>query len=992
MIKNKPEFNANYFVETKFELLMRKRINTVLLICSSYDAFILNQDGRIEEQIFNEYVALNLRHPPEIIHVFTSGEALEIIRKRHIDLIITMLSVGDMDPFVLAKKVKARYPRKPIVVLTPFVRNVSFKLSNDDLSAIDYVFSWLGDARIMLAIIKLIEDKMNAPYDVNTLGVQSIILVEDSVRYYSSYLPTIYKIIFTQSKKFMHEGLNEHQKMMRMRGRPKILLATNYEQALRLYNKYRRNLLGVISDIAYPRKGVKDKKAGIRLCKKIKKEDKYLPLLLQSSEESNVKYTNEIGVSFVHKYSKNLHREITEFITEYFSFQDFIFIDPDTEQPIFRAKDLKGLQEVIYDIPDQSMIYHLKRNHFSKWLNARALFPVAEVLKNLEYEDFNSVQHARDFLNNTISNYRSNKSRGVIAQFYKEKYDNYLIFARIGQGSIGGKARGLAFIDQLIKNKRLENNFDGVNITIPRTVVLSTDIFDNFMESNDLYKTALSNLSDDIILKTFIDAELSADIIEDLKILLALTSNPIAIRSSSLLEDSHYQPFAGVYSTYMIANKSEDKDFVLIQLQQAIKSVYASVFYKQTKDYMRATSNVIDEEKMGVILQEVCGKQYGDRFYPTISGVARSVNFYPLEYEKAEDGIANVALGLGKQIVEGGKTIRFSPKFPQKILQLSSPDMALRDTQKTFFALNMDESSFIPSTDEGVNLLKLRVKEADKDQSIKHIASTFDYQNNIIRDGANNEGKKLITFANVLKYNTFPLAQILEKILSLFEKEMNNPVEIEFAVNLEVPKSEPKIFNILQIRPIVEGELNNQIDIERVLNEETIISSNLVLGNGSIKEIRDIVYVKTENFNAKDNPLIALDIEKINAEFINKNKNYVLVGPGRWGSHDSWLGIPVLWSQISAARLIVESGLSNYRIDPSQGTHFFQNLTAFHVGYFTINPYTNDGYYDLDFLAQSRVIFENEFIRHIQFDEDLDIKLDSRKNKGVVMKPKSNKN
>ncbi len=976
-----------YFSDTSFSVLMKNRIYHVLLIASAYDTFILEDDGRIDEQIFNEYVSLNLRYPPQFIQAASQEQALEILETQNIDLIITMLSAEERDTFDLASNIKASHKEIPIVVLTPFSREVSIKIDKEDLSNIDYIFSWLGNADILLAIIKLIEDKMNVEYDVEHVGVQTIILVEDSIRFYSSYLPNIYKIIFKQSKSFMTEGLNEHQKMLRMRGRPKILLATNYEEAVELYQKYKRNLLGIISDISYRREGVRDKNAGIKLCELVKKDDRFMPFLLQSSDTHQAGLAKKLKVGFINKNSKTLSRELRNFIREFFAFGDFVFMDPKSNVEIARATDLKALQEIIFPIPDECFEYHIQRNHLSKWMRARALFPLAEMMVDLRQEDFKNIDEIKRFIFDAIGSFRLNKARGVIAEFYRERFDEYLTFTRIGEGSIGGKARGLAFLDSLIKRNQLFDKYKNTIITIPRTVVLGTDIFDDFMEENDLHNIALSELSDEEILKAFIDARLPFRIHEDLYTFISYIKSPIAIRSSSLLEDSHYQPFAGIYSTYMIPNVENDDRKMITMLSQAIKSVYASAFFKDSKAYMTATSNIIDEEKMGIVMQEVCGKKYNDSFYPTISGVARSINFYPIEPEQAEDGIANIALGLGKYIVDGGQTLRFSPKYPKKILQTSSPEMTLQQTQKNYFALDLNADNFTPNIDDSANLKKLRVVQAEKDGSIKHIASTYDFQNNIIRDGANYDGKKIITFSNILKHETFPLAEILKDVLEIGQNEMGKPIEIEFAVELNRPKGQPVLFNLLQIRPIVDNNQTIEEDLSLVDQTKSIIFANSALGNGIIDDIHDFVYVKPESFDSAHNQEIAEGVGRINEKFLESKTQYVLVGPGRWGSSDPWLGIPVKWPQISGARVIVESGLEDYRIDPSQGTHFFQNLTSFRVGYFTINPYRNDGYYDLDFLEKQEIVFEDEYIRHIRFKEPLIIKIDGKKNQGVIFKP-----
>ena len=987
MIGNNTQFSKYFYHDTHFDTLMKKRIYHILLISSAYDAFILEEDGRIDEQIFNEYVSLNLRYPPQFIQVTNEEKAFEELKEGDIDLVITMLSAEDEDTFGIAKKIKQEYENIPIVVLTPFSRKVTINLDKEDLSAIDYVFSWLGNADLLLAIIKLIEDKMNADHDVNEVGVQTIILVEDSVRFYSSYLPHIYKIIFKQSQRFMTEGLNEHQQMMRMRGRPKILLATNYEEAVILFEKFKNNLLGIIADISYDRNGKPDKEAGLRLVKKVKSSDSLMPILLQSSDVHQSDKAKELKVGFINKLSKTISIELKNFISEFFAFGDFVFIDPETMREIDRARDLKTLQKKIHRLPDRTLQYHLERNHISKWLRARALFPLAERFKDVTLEDFDNLKAVKEYLFDSIASYRLTKARGVIAEFRRDSFDEYLSLSRIGEGSLGGKARGLAFLDSMIKRNQLYDKWDGVRITIPKTVVLGTDIFDEFMEENKLYKITMMNLSDEEILARFLGAKLPLRIKEDLNTLIAFIKNPLAVRSSSLLEDSYYQPFAGIYSTYMIPNIESDEKRMLIMLSEAIKSVYASAYFKDSKAYMTATSNVIDEEKMAIVLQQVVGRRYHNRFYPTFSGVARSINFYPIEPETPEDGTANIALGLGKYIVDGGMSLRFSPKYPKKVLQTSTPELAMRETQRHFYALDLIADSFKPCIDDAVNLLKLRLSEAEKDKSMRFVASTYDYQSKMIRDGIQQEGKKLVTFSAILNHGVFPLAEILQEVLDIGQKEMGKPIEIEFAVDMSPTKDEPHTFHLLQIRPIVNSDESVDVEIDDIKSTDTIMTSESALGNGYVRDICDLVYVKPDSFDSARTAEIAERIGKINDSFLEENKNYILIGPGRWGSADPHLGIPVKWPQISAARLIVESGLEKYRIDPSQGTHFFQNLTSFRVGYFTINPFIKDGTYDLDFLGKQKAVYEDEFIRHIRFKEPVVVAIDGKKNRGVVFKP-----
>jgi CheY-like chemotaxis protein len=973
-----------YFSEISFDKLMQRRINNVLLVCSTYDAFMLEEDGRINEKIFNEYASLNLRYPPQFSRASSFENAFELLSQNHYDLVITMLNIGKVDAFELANKIKKKYKDIPIVVLTHFSREVSIKLENEDLSSIDYVFSWLGNTSLLLAIIKLIEDKMNAKHDIEEVGAQAILLIEDSIRYYSSYLPNIYKLIFEQRNELMTEGLNENLRTMSMRARPKILLAKTYEEAIYFYQKFKNNLLGVITDMSYSKGGVKDKCAGLSLCEKIRKENAHLPILVQSTEIGIADQIEKLKVRHIDKYSKTLLADLRNYIKVNYGFGDFVFINPIDNTEITRANNLQSLQEKLIDIPVSSLEYHVSNNHFSRWLKARALFPIANLFASKSNADFRNVEEIRSYLIDTISNYRTSKSRGVIASYF----DEYAIFSRIGDGMLGGKARGLAFVDFLIKKHKIIHHFDDVVVTIPRTVVLTTDIYDEFIEENNLYEYAVSDdNSDHDILMRFVESKLPDRVVEQLKEFIKVVKKPVAVRSSSLLEDSLYQPFAGIYSTYMISNIDVDPKDRLHQLEIAIKSVYASVFHKDSKAYIQATANMIDEEKMAVVLQEVTGNTYGSKFYPTISGVARSVNFYPIEPEKATDGVVNIALGLGKTIVDGGVSLRFCPKYPKKVLQLSNLQTTLRNTQREFYALDLDSSKYVASVKEDVNLLKLKIDDAEQDGSLNHIASTYDFQDQIMRDGINYQGKKLITFANVLKYNVFPLCDILNTLLDIGQKEMNNHVEIEFAVNLDTPPNEPSVFSFLQIRPIVEASDKMNVTIGELNKDEMLIYSESALGNGVIENMCDIVYVKPESFKSSETKKIAGLIEIINNEFIKQGKNYILIGPGRWGSSDPWLGIPVKWSQISASRLIIEAGLENYRIDPSQGTHFFQNLTSFSVGYFTINPFINEGYYDLDFLSKMPFAYEDDYIRHVHFEKPVIVQIDGKSHTGIVMKP-----
>ncbi len=969
-----PDFKNLVFKDTSFANLMNKRIYNVLLIATKYDAFMLEDDGRVDEQIFNEYTSLSLRYPPRFTQVTTEEEALAELKDRNFELIICMPNMDNRDIFAAAKEIKIHYPNIPIVVLTPFSKEVSKRIANEDLSAIDYVFSWLGNAELLLAIIKLIEDKMNAPDDTASVGVQIILLVEDSIRFYSSALPHLYKFVLEQSQMFAKEALNGHQQTLRMRGRPKIKLARTYEEAVRIFNQYRDNMLGIVSDMSFMHDGVKDPYAGYKFGQYVRKTGLIIPFVLESSESSNKVYAKELGASFIDKNSKSYPQDLRKKIMQRFGFGDFVILNPQTKEEIMRIKDLKDLQKKVYQIPDDSLVYHLSRNHFSRFFYSRAMFPPAEVLKRVDVSDYKDMDEARKLIFDLIVQYRRMKNSGVVAIYQKDRFDEYSNFARIGDGSLGGKGRGLAFMGAMVKRyPKLET--ENFNTNIPKTVVICTDIFDEFMETNELLPVALSDADDETILKYFLRASLPASLIDDLMAFFDVVKSPIAVRSSSLLEDSHYQPFAGIYSTYMIP-RLEDKYEMLRLLSDAIKAVYASVFYRDSKGYMTATSNLIDQEKMAIVLQEVVGNRYNDHFYPTIFG-----------NEKAEDGIANIALGLGKYIVDGGQTLRFSPRHPHNILQMSTMDFALRETQTRFYALDLKNLAEQFSIDDSFNLQRLGLKEADADGSLKYIVSTYDPYDQIIRDGYYPGGRKILSFVNILQHDVFPLAKTLDELLRIGQAEMGRPVEIEFAVNVDPNNHDKATFYLLQIRPIVDNKEIMDEDLTQVGNEETILSSTSVLGHGIVTDVQDIIYVKSGAFNSSNNQLIAYEIEKLNRRFTEEEKNYVLVGPGRWGSSDHWLGIPVKWPHISNARVIVECGLENYRVDPSQGTHFFQNLTSFGVGYFTINPFKGDGWFDEEYLNALPAVEDTEYLRHIHFDKPIVIKMDGKKSLGVVLKP-----
>ena len=1004
------EYSKFILKDVTFVNLMMRRIYNVLIVANPYDAFMLEDDGRVEEKIYNEYVELGLRYPPTFTQVSTTEEAYQVLRTMNIDLVICMPGNADNDAFDVARDIKGKFPNIHCVVLTPFSHGITKRMENEDLSIFDYVFCWLGNTNLILSIIKLIEDKMNLEHDIREAGVQMILLVEDSVRFYSSILPNLYNYILEQSKNFSKEALNRHAATMRMRGRPKVVLARTYEEAQKLYDKYSNNTLGVISDARFPLKSAakafgneveqeanpehgtdtfgreKCPDAGLRLFRYIRKTDPFVPLIIESSESDNRSKAEAEGFRFVDKNSKKMSVDLRRLMEEHMGFGDFIFRDPKTHEEIMRIRSLKELQDNIFNIPNDSMLYHISRNHMSRWLCARAIFPVSAFLKHVTWEKLQDVDAHRQIIFDAIVQYRHMKNLGVVAVFDRMKFDKYAHFARIGEGSLGGKGRGLAFLDNIIKRHPEFNQYENATVQIPKTVVLCTDIFDEFMMSNNLYPIALSDASDDEILKHFLHAQLPDSLIADFFTFFEATKSPIAIRSSSLLEDAHYQPFAGIYSTYMIPYLA-DKYQMLQMLACAIKGVYASVFYRDSKAYMTATRNVIDQEKMAVILQEVVGKDYGTRYYPTMSGVLRSLNYYPVGDEEAEEGIASLALGLGKYIVDGGQTLRVCPYHPHQVLQTSETEMALRDTQTQFYALDTRHVGDDFKVDDGFNILKFRVKDAVEDQSLNYIASTFDPYDQVINDGVYETGRKLITFAGVLQHDVVPLPELMQMSMKCGSEAMRRPVEIEFACNIHADKTCD--FYLLQIRPIVDAKEMLDEDVRAIPDADCLLRSHNSLGHGISEDVTDVVYVKyDDHFSAMNNFYVADDIERINRKFLADGKNYVLIGPGRWGSSDHYLGVPVKWPHISAARVIVEVALKNYNIDPSQGTHFFQNLTSFGVGYFTVDTNTEEGgFVNKEMLDAMPAVEETQYVRHVRFDRPLRILMDGKKQEGAVLHP-----
>lgn len=981
--------------ETDYESLIRYRIRKILMICSNYDAFILEEDGQIESQIFKEYIDLNLSNPPKFIWVQTAVEARELLNTVvGIDMVMCMYNVSDKDVFSLASEIKKERPNLPFVLLTHFSKEVYRRLALQDTSAIDHMFCWHGNADLIVAIVKLFEDLKNAEHDILGVGVQGILLVEDSVRYYSTYLPELYKLILMQTREFLTETLNEQQKKIRKRSRPKILLATNYDDAIQMYEKYRNNLLGVISDVGFtlhkgdgPEKEILD--AGITLVRHIKKDDPMMPILLQSSQASVADVAKEIGVGFLKKYSKTLMLQLSDYIKEEFGFGDFVFRD-DNRVEYGRAGNLKELESLVRSIPDDVLLKATSKNMLSKWFYARGLFTLGGKVKAVQESEFATVSDMRYYVSQQIHDFHALMGRGVIAHFDSKNYGRHIWFSRMGDGSLGGKARGLAFLNSLVDKHKLADRYPGVKISIPRTVVIATDYFDQFILENDLQYVIDSDVSDEEILSEFVAARLPEKLVEQLRVYVNQARSPFAVRSSSKLEDSSYQPFAGVYSTYMVP-LVENKDQMLRMLGKAIKSVYASVFYAGSRTYIQTTANLLSEEKMAVVVQSICGSEHGGLYFPMLSGVARSINFYPIGNEKPEDGIVNLAFGLGKTVVDGGNTLRFSPKYPKKILQLSDPKLALRDTQKEMYALDLRPGAFKISKDEGINLAKPSVAEILSSYPYPElVASTFSVENNRMVPGITARGPRVVSFDAILKYGRYPLAQIISDIMDLCRKELMCDVEIEFAADLFKGSGGSAgaglVLKLLQVRPVGEYSDDKDITVEKASESisNVILRSSKALGSGYADHMKYIVHVPSSSFDSARTKDMAREISAMNEALKKKGGNYLLIGPGRWGSSDPWLGIPVLWNEISEARMIVETAIPGYQIEPSQGTHFFQNITSLGVGYLTVDTVRGDGYIDENAISRLECLEDGEFVKLYKAPDSMVGFIDRSSNKGIV--------
>ncbi|MEI7811390.1 MAG: PEP/pyruvate-binding domain-containing protein [Ignavibacteria bacterium] len=972
----------------RFQKLMPYKIRDILLVSSLYDSYLFEEDGRLYELLRREYQGLNLSYTPELTHVSNGAEALDALKDNQYNLVITTLHIEDMHVVRFAKKIREVNEKIPIILLAYDNQERKELVTGYDISIFERIFIWQGDYRLLIGIIKCVEDRMNVENDTKLVGVQSIILIEDNVKFYSSYLPIIYTEILKQSQRLISEGVNLTHKYLRMRTRPKILLCTTYEEAWAYYEKYSEYILGIISDINFRYNGKKDSEAGIKFVRNVKVLHADIPVLLQSSNAGFAEIAAQTGASFLLKNSPRLLHELSEFIVRHFGFGNFIFSTPDGRD-VGVAYNLKTFEEQLKTVPDESILYHAERNHFSNWLKARAEFLLAHQLRPHKVSDFPSVVALRNELTGAIQSYLESRGRGIITDFEKDSFDVKNSFARIGGGSIGGKARGLGFINNLIYKYNLRERFKDVIIFVPSAIVIGSDVFDQFLEENRLINLALSESDDDVITRAFLEAKkFPKEIKHKLEEYLGIVHVPLAVRSSSLLEDSQYQPFAGVYQTYMLPNNNPDKGERLRELLNSIRRVYASTFYRSAKDYMKATSYRPEEEKMAVIIQQMAGSQHDERFYPDFAGVAKSYNFYPVPPQKFSDGIALVALGLGRMVVDGGNSVRFCPKYPRHLLQFYSVKETVRNAQQEFFALNL-HSSLKDATTGCRDMLVQRynLSDAEKDGSLYYTGSTYSPENDSVYDGISRAGHRIVTLAPILKQKIFPLPEILDIILDIGRWGMGAQVEIEFAVNLKVMQGEPKEFGLLQMRPLVLNSEIEELRIDHYKPEDILVWSGQALGNGVTNGIYDIVVVDIEKFDRGKSQVTAMEIGMFNAKLIALKKPYILIGVGRLGSLDKWLGIPVVWEQISGASAIVESGFKDFNVTPSQGSHFFQNITSFRVGYFTVNSFISQGFIDWAWLAEQKISAEGEFVKHLCFDEPMSIKINGHQNKGIILKP-----
>lgn len=969
-----------------YDALMPRRVSNLLLVSSLYDYYTIIEDGKLSEMLYSEYVDLGLRFTPSIDRVSTAEEALEKLQSEPFDLVISMARVGDMNVVEFGEAVHAVNPAVPVVLLASSVRELSLLPDLGFLKGIDTVFVWLGDVRLFVAIIKYIEDRLNALHDAEVAGVRGIMLIEDSVQFYSSYLPMLYTEILKQSHALTAESASRAQRILRMRARPKILLARTFEESLRIFDQHQNHLLGVIVDAAFPKDGKIDPSAGFQVARSLRERAPDLPLLMQSDSQ-NAAAAASLGLTFIDKNSPTLLGNLREFMQQHLGFGDFVFRRPDGAV-ISRAPDLRTLEWAVQAVPEEDVLDNVSRNDFYTWLMARTEFDLAETVRSIVRKNSDNPEDLRRQLLQVLRAFRQHSISGVVSEYSSHTFEGGSGFVRIGDGSLGGKGRGLAFINSLINTYQLEHRIPGVRIFVPPTAVLTSGVFDRFMESSGLLSYALKETDDRKIMDAFLRIKFPSDILDSLWDFLQWVHYPLAIRSSSLLEDASYQPFAGIYKTFMIPNNNENPEIRLDELRNAIKMVYASTYLADPKAYMESLPNRLEEEKMAVIIQQVVGKRHGSYLYPNFAGVGRSVNFYPVSGTKPEDGVVSVTLGMGKAVVDGGRCVRFCPACPGTPIQSFTVDDYLENSPKEFLALDLAHSMFTPGERFLHDLVPLDLGVAEKDGTLSPVGSVYSPDDEALHDGIARTGLRLVTMARVLKGRVFPLAEITAFLMKVGRAASSCPVEIEFAVNLSDDPATPDEFAFLQIRPLVIGSELQDMDIGDVVAKDALCISHKSLGNGLIPNVHDVIYVRKDNYDRAKNPRIPEEIEAFNTMLRQRKRPYLLIGPGRWGSADPWLGIPVKWAQISAVRCIIETNLEDMRVDPSQGSHFFQNIMSFGIGYLTADIQANQGdQLDISWLDLQPAEMETAHLRHVVFDTPLHIALNGRKNFGVIMKP-----
>jgi hypothetical protein len=968
--------------------LMQYKVREILLVANLYDAYNIEQEGRFFEQVTGEYYQLNLSSAPRITGVSTPEEALEKLQEKHFDLVIVMMGVEKSTPIQLSRIIKQIYPSVPIFLLLNNNSDIAmFEDGNKQIAPIDKIFVWNGDSKVFLAMVKYNEDRYNVESDIRIGMVRVILLVEDSARYYSRYLPILYSIVIEQTQQLIEEvNTDELYKLLKMRVRPKILLASNYKEAVQLFNKYQDNLLCIISDAKFEKDDQLDDSAGVSLIRYARERIPDLPTVLQSSDPDNAQKAYELKSTFINKNSENLKQDLQSFINYYLGFGNFVYKDEEGRKDIAIARSMKEFQNHLRTIPEKSLIYHARKNHFSHWLMARGEIQIAKRIKPLRVDDFQSPGSLREFLLNIIEECIRDKQKGKVINFEESALLDETNIVSMASGSLGGKGRGLAFINMIINNFNFSELVPDIRILTPRTSIIGTEEFERFLQNNHISEKVNVNTEYETLKEVFMSGRLTDALQRRLRTYLSIIHRPLAIRSSSLFEDSLMQPFAGIFDTFLLPNNHPDIKVRLEQVMNAIKLVFASIYSPTASAYFQAVNYKIEEEKMGVIIQEVVGNEYNGCFYPHISGVAQSYNFYPFSYMQPDEGFAVAAVGLGKYVVEGEKTYRFSPVHPQ--LEIYTPRDLFKNSQVHFYAIDMRKQDINLLEGEDAGLVKIEIDKAEMHGTLKHCASVYDISNERTIPGITQPGPRVINFANILKYAYIPLAKTIQVILDIVSESMGTPVEIEFAVDLNKDKQGRAAFFLLQVKPLIKNIIDSEISIDKIENERLMLYCENGMGNGRISSIYDVIFVDVEHFDRLKTEKMRDEIERLNKKMVEENRKYILIGPGRWGTRDRFIGIPVVWSQISNARIIVEVSLEHFPLDASLGSHFFHNVISMNVGYFSVKHNDLIDYINWEALKSAPLKEATRFFRHVRFDKPLEIIMDGKKRTSLIYFPK----